>query len=72
MKFSKELFNKHAPSSIKKLLASQLDVLDGMEVIFIDDSRFGEIPCYVIDGEFYYLYPVLKEWCKEQEQLNLF
>lgn len=60
-KFNKEKFLKNAPIGLKKHLKDHLDVLDGMEVIF--DGRFGHIPQYFVDGEEYYLYPVLIEWC---------
>lgn len=68
--FNKNSFVKHAPATVKKLLMSHVDELDGKEVIF-DDSEYGEIPFYEVGGESFYLYPVLKEWCQEQKQLTM-
>lgn len=72
MRFSKDNFNKNAPKTIKKLLSGHIDVIDGMEVKF--DGEFGEIEEYKVNGEEFYLYPVSKDWCKEDSpiQISLF
>jgi len=70
-KFDKNSFNKYASNSIKKLLSSHIDELDGKEVFFEEGSNFGEIQ-YEVNGECFILYPVLKEWCTKEEQLMLF
>jgi len=58
MKFSAEKFKKNAEKHIcKSIPESHRQVLDDMEVID------GQID-YEVDGEEYYLYPVLSEWCK--------
>ncbi|WP_026582139.1 hypothetical protein [Bacillus sp. J33] len=72
MKFCKKAFQKHADRNIKKILLSHIDALEGKEVIFKEGYTVGEIPFYEIDGESFYLYPVLKEWCTEDEQMTLF
>lgn len=64
MKFSKDNFNKYAPSNIKKTLKSRLDLIDGLQVDFDFDDKYGTIQ-YEFNGEKEYLYPVDKKWCKE-------
>ena len=66
-RFNKEKFNKNADISIKKRLSRHLDYIDGVEVKFEDGDKFGAIDNYVVDGEEYCLYPVLKEWCTTQK-----
>lgn len=57
MKFNADRFLKYADNISKKLVTEpHRKALDGKEVID------GEIR-YSIDGEEYYLYPVLPEWC---------
>lgn len=65
MKFSKKRFNENAPKDIKKKINKHIDVLDGMEVKI--DGDFGEIE-YTFNGEGFLLYPVFKEWCKEDAE----
>lgn len=59
MRFSTAKFKKNAKGLRKQVPDSHLEVLDGKEVIG------GEIK-YLVDGEDWYLFPVLPEWCKEQ------
>ena len=63
MKFSKENFLKNAPALVKRQLKDHLDILDGMEVTFEFDDKWGLIPQYFVEGQEYYLYPVDKGWC---------
>ena len=65
MKFCKEKFKKNAPKGIQRQI-TDLDVLDGQEVIF--DSRYGKdgyIRQYFDNGLEYHLYPIYKTWCVE-------
>lgn len=69
-RFSAKKFKKHADMSVKRLLPdSHLVVLDGMEVV--PDGEFGKIPFYQVDDEYYFLYPVLSEWCTSCEQTRM-
>ncbi|MCF3942187.1 hypothetical protein [Oceanobacillus alkalisoli] len=78
MIFDKQQFKKNAPSNIKRSIPqSHLDVLDGMEVTFKDSDKFGWIEHYEVPPNErgitnFYLYPVDKEWCNNQGQMNLF
>ena len=62
MVFDKNLFRKHAPLDIKKILSSHIDILHGKEVVF-NKEKFGIITEYEVDGQLFYLYPVSKDWC---------
>ena len=68
LKFSKELFKKNSDKSTQRLIGSHLDSVDGKDVDFVGDV-YGTC-WYVHEGVEYMLYPVLKEWCDE-EQLSL-
>ncbi|MDM8098681.1 hypothetical protein [Oceanobacillus oncorhynchi] len=75
--FSKTNFKENAPADIKrKIPQSHLDVLDGMEVIFNDDDKYGLIMRYKVPeddrAEDFMLYPVFKDWCSGREQMSLF
>lgn len=63
--FDKELFRKNAPKNIIRLLSTHVDVIDGKEVAFKQDSEFGTAE-YEFEGEERYLYPVKKEWCRKE------
>lgn len=65
-KFSKEKFLKNAQRAIKQKLGSHIDTLNGMVVDFTDDERHGAIGYYIHEGKEHYLYPVLPEWCEEE------
>ncbi len=57
MKFNKKKFAANADSVCRKLLPeSHRQALDGKEVV---DGQIN----YEADGEEWYLYPVLPEWC---------
>lgn len=62
MKFDKYKFKKNAPLHVKKALSGHIDVIDGLEV-FSCKNGYYEVD-YEVDEENYYLYPILKEWCK--------
>lgn len=77
MIFCKENFKKNAPSNIKRSLPREhLDVLDNTHVEFHDGDRFGVIPRYYVENDrginSFYLYPVDKDWCRKESQINLF
>jgi hypothetical protein len=59
IKFNKVKFIKNANSSCKRSLKNHVDTLEGREV-----DQNGEIN-YKIDGEKFYLYPVMPEWREE-------
>lgn len=65
MKFSKAKFRKNASKGIVRQLGKHVDVLDGMEVDFSEDGVNGTVE-YEYEGEEFYLYPVLPEWCEEE------
>lgn len=57
MKFNASKFRKNADSACRKLIPEPHRLaLDGKEVVN------GKID-YSVDGEDYFLYPVLQEWC---------
>ena len=63
--FSKKAFLKSSASSaVRRLLKGHLDELDGVPVFQRQDG-FYETDVYIIEGEQYQLYPVLKEWTEE-------
>ena len=75
--FDKNNFKQYAPTNIKKSLPqNHIDVLDGMEVEFSDNEKFGTIPKYYVDNDrgidSFYLYPVDERWCSKQRQETLF
>lgn len=70
--FSKKEFKKHAPKNIQRILSKHLDSLDGVEALPIENDPFLHIPRYCFDGKEYELYPVDKDWCADDNQLNLF
>ncbi|WP_193065562.1 hypothetical protein [Oceanobacillus oncorhynchi] len=72
--FSKEKFKQNASPNVKSILAAHVNILDGLEVDFTKDEKFGfgTTPVYEKDGEHFKLYPVYKEWCEKETQLNLF
>lgn len=73
-RFNKEIFNKNADKYTKKIFSKHkdhLDCINGLEVNFKENDRFGTIEEYELNGEKYYLYPVYKEWCSTEEQLSL-
>jgi len=76
MKFSKDKFNKNAPKVIIRQLKPHIDTLDGLIVDFSGKyGKDGYIKQYFINGQEYYLYPIYKEWCIEDdipEQMNIF
>ena len=60
MKFSATKFKKD--KRYRRLLSeSHLEVLDGLEVV-------NEHIDYEVDGEEFYLYPVIPEWCEEEQE----
>ena len=57
MRFNAKKFAANADAVCRKSLPeSHREVLNGMEV------KEGQIE-YVVDGEEFYIYPVLPEWC---------
>lgn len=68
MRFSKDKFNKNASKTVKKILSGHIDAIDGMEVKF--NGELGEIEEYTVNGEKFYLYPVYKDWCKEDSPIQ--
>lgn len=56
MKFSRKMFLKNAPACVKRQLKGHVDILDGMEVTFEFDDKWGLIPQYFVEGQEYYLY----------------
>lgn len=68
MKFSKNLFLKVANKNTKRLFSRYIDEMDGKEVTFTYNKKYGEVT--LNDGD--YIYPVYKEWCiEEQLELNI-
>ena len=63
MKFSREKFQENASAWAKRQLKGHVEILDGMEVSFEPDDKWGLIPQYFAEGREYYLYPVDKAWC---------
>lgn len=64
MRFSKKMFLKNAPMEIRRRLKGDLDVLDGMKVMFDRGCGTGGlIPLYFSGTQEYCLYPVEEEWC---------
>lgn len=59
MKFSKEKFKKDKRHN-KLIPKEHVDIIDGMEVI---DQQIE----YKVGVIRHYLYPVLPEWCEEEE-----
>lgn len=77
MIFDKQKFKENAPPNIKRFIhENHLDVLNGMEVIFNSDDKYGIIKHYEVpednraDG--FMLYPVDKGWCSDKGQMELF
>ena len=71
MVFNKEKFLENAPNGIKRQLHDCINIFDGKEVVFKNGDQFGMIPQYFENGQEYYLYPVYKNWClEENEQLT--
>jgi hypothetical protein len=74
MIFSKQKYKQSDYGrSGKSIPESHLDALDGKEVIFkkISGDRFGIVEEYEADGQEWYLYPVMPEWCEEKTQMEL-
>jgi hypothetical protein len=71
MVFSKQKYKqfKHGTN----LPESHLNAIDGKEVIFkhISGDKFGIVEEYKADGQEWYLYPVMPEWCEERAQMQL-
>lgn len=68
MKFSKCLFQKVAGKNTKRLFSKHIDEMDGREVTFTYNKKYGEVT--LNDGD--YIYPVHREWCvEEQLELNI-
>lgn len=64
MLFSKAAFLRSTSGkSVRHLLAAHLDILNGLAVTATGGS-FGTVK-YSVDGEDFYLYPVMPEWCAE-------
>ena len=58
-KFNKEKFEKDKRH--RRLIPKEhLNIIDGMEVI---DNQID----YVVSGIKFYIYPVLPEWCEEEQ-----
>lgn len=71
MKFSKEEFLKNAPSGVKRQLNNHLDILDGLEVEFDGKyGKYGYIKRYFVNGQEHWLYPVCKNWCIDDCQID--
>lgn len=69
MIFNAERFRED--TSTRGLLPKEhIDELDGLEVIFNNDSQYGSVPHYRVNNEDLYIYPVLRTWCISQ--LSLF
>lgn len=64
MKFSKSKFIKNAGKGTVRILGNHVDTLDGLEVDFSKEEKYGTIESYIHEGKEYYLYPVLPEWCE--------
>lgn len=69
--FSKEKYKQSKYSRMTKLLPeSHLAALECKKVTFKSGDRFGIVE-YEADGQEWYLYPVLPEWCEEKTQMEL-
>jgi hypothetical protein len=74
MVFSKQKYKQSKYSKMgKPLPESHLDALDGKDVIFkkMSGDRLGIVEDYEADGQEWYLYPVMPEWCEEKAQMQL-
>ena len=65
MIFDKGIFKQNAPKSVQRLLTNHIDNIDGKEVTFEDNKNFGTVE-YEHEKHGFILYPVLKEWCREE------
>ncbi len=65
--FDKKLFKRHAPKNIQKVLSHHVDLIDGKEVVFNlpNNNMYGTVE-YEDEGQDLELYPIHRDWCREE------